>query len=199
MLNMGRIGAAVAVAAITAFSADARAVEGETDAQAAIHCLALNMYFEARNEPIDGKLAVGHVVLNRVADRRYPDKICNVVKQGGSKRRHKCQFSWYCDGLSDRPRSTKAWKESQVLARVVFWGYSEDPTNGALWYHADYVSPSWRRSMEKGPKIGRHLFYVAEVGRARARVLNAKRKETTAPEEAASNDAATVPGNAKPT
>lgn len=199
MRNMGRIGAAVAVATIAAFSADARAESSQSDAQAAIQCLALNIYHEARNEPTDGKLAVGHVVLNRVADRRYPGKVCEVVKQGGTKRRHKCQFSWYCDGLSDRPRDLKAWKESQVLARVVFWGYSEDPTDGALWYHADYVNPYWRRSMQEGPKIGRHLFYVAEVGRAKARILNAKRKEAAGPDDRAANEAVRIRGGAKPT
>lgn len=199
MFDLRQTGAVLAVAAIAAFSADARAAGGGSDVQAAIQCLALNIYFEARNEPTDGKLAVGHVVLNRVADRRYPDKICKVVKQGGTKRRGKCQFSWYCDGLSDRPRDTRAWKESQVLARVVFWGYSNDPTNGALWYHADYVSPYWRRSMEEGPKIGRHLFYVAEVGRARARILNARRKSEARGEEAANNDAAKIERMAAPT
>lgn len=189
---MTRIRAAMVVLALAAIPANVAAAETETDVSAAIHCLALNIYFEARNEPTDGKLAVGHVVLNRVADRRYPNKICRVVKQGGARRRHKCQFSWYCDGLSDQPRDLKAWKESQVLARVVFWGYSEDPTNGALWYHADYVSPYWRRSMEEGPKIGRHVFYLAEVGRAKARILKAKRDEAARAEEAARIDVTTA-------
>tara|TARA_R110002051_G_scaffold226325_2_gene289031 strand:+ start:284 stop:526 length:243 start_codon:yes stop_codon:yes gene_type:complete len=33
-----------------------------------LHCLAQNIYFEARGEPMIGKVAVGHVVLNRAAD-----------------------------------------------------------------------------------------------------------------------------------
>jgi len=136
--------------------------EGKADLKEEINCLALNIYFEARGESVDGKIAVGHVVLNRVADKRYPDKICKVVKQGGQRPRHKCQFSWWCDGRSDRPRDLQAWKESQVLARVVFWGYSEDPTGGALWYHANYSRPGWRRRLERGPTIGRHLFYVPD-------------------------------------
>ncbi|MCK4868229.1 MAG: cell wall hydrolase, partial [Alphaproteobacteria bacterium] len=111
--------------------------EGRADVVEDLNCLALNIYFEARSEPLDGKLAVGYVVLNRVADKRFPNKICEVVKQGGAKKRHRCQFSWWCDGRSDRPRDLQAWKESRVLARLVFWGYSEDPSNGALWYHAD--------------------------------------------------------------
>lgn len=130
------------------------------DVTSEIECLALNIYFEARSEPMDGKIAVGHVVLNRVESKRYPDKICKVVKQGGPRPRNRCQFSWWCDGRSDRPRDLQAWKESQILARVVFWGYSEDPTGGALWYHADYTSPSWGRRLARGPMIGRHQFYV---------------------------------------
>ena len=134
--------------------------EGKADIRDEINCLALNIYFEARGEPVDGRIAVGHVVLNRVADKRYPDKICAVVKQGGPRPRHRCQFSWWCDGRSDRPRDLQAWKESQVLARVVFWGYADDPTGGALWYHADYTLPAWGRKLERGPMIGRHQFYV---------------------------------------
>ncbi len=136
--------------------------EGTADVREEINCLALNIYFEARGEPTDGKIAVGHVVLNRVADKRYPDKICEVVKQGGPKPRHKCQFSWWCDGRSDRPRDLQAWEESQVLARVVFWGYADDPTGGALWYHADYSQPAWGRKLARGPMIGRHQFYVPD-------------------------------------
>jgi spore germination cell wall hydrolase CwlJ-like protein len=134
--------------------------EGRADVTEDLNCLALNIYFEARSEPLDGKLAVGHVVLNRVADKRFPDKICEVVKQGGYEKLHKCQFSWWCDGRSDRPRNVQAWKESQVLARLVFWGYAEDPTGGALWYHADYVQPLWRHALSPGPMIGRHQFYL---------------------------------------
>lgn len=139
--------------------------EGRADVTEDLKCLALNIYFEARSEPLDGKLAVGHVVLNRVADKRFPDKICEVVKQGGFKTLHKCQFSWWCDGRSDRPRNVQAWKESQVLARLIFWGYSEDPTEGALWYHADYVKPVWRTRLSPGPMIGRHQFYHPINGR----------------------------------
>ena len=38
-------------------------------------------------------------------------------------------------------------------------GRVPDPTGGALWYHADYVSPSWRQAFDEGPQIGRHIFY----------------------------------------
>ena len=53
-----------------------------------VTCLAQNIYFEARSEPVAGMLAVGHVVLNRVASKRFPNTICKVVRQGGEQRKH---------------------------------------------------------------------------------------------------------------
>ena len=124
-----------------------------------IRCLALNMYFEARNESELGKLAVSQVVLNRVSDKRFPNTICGVIQQGGEDERHRCQFSWWCDGRSDIPRESRAWSSSVAFAKDIYFGLYDDPTKGALWYHADYVKPSWRKSLDLGPKIGRHLFY----------------------------------------
>ncbi len=124
-----------------------------------IECLALNIYFEARGEPVVGQLAVSHVVMNRVASARFPGTVCDVIQQGGALRRYRCQFSWWCDGLSDQPRNRRLWEKSTELALQVYWGKTVDPTEGALWYHADYVKPAWRTDFERGPKIGRHIFY----------------------------------------
>ena len=124
-----------------------------------IKCLALNIYFEARSEPEAGKHAVGHVVMNRVSSKRFPSTVCDVVRQGGELKRYRCQFSWWCDGRSDKPLNKREWNRSSEIALAVYWGRTEDPTAGALWYHADYVSPSWRTAFERGPQIGRHIFY----------------------------------------
>ena len=70
-----------------------------------IKCLTDNMYHEARDQGTAGLLAVSSVVLNRVKDRRFPNTICEVVKQGPMREswkkngkflpiRNKCQFSW---------------------------------------------------------------------------------------------------------
>jgi len=131
----------------------------EADPRAEVTCLALNIYFEARSEPTEGKLAVGHVVMNRVASERFPATACEVVREGGELRRNRCQFSWWCDGQSDTPRNRHEWERSNTLALEIYWGRSQDPTDGALWYHADYVKPHWRTSFVEGPKIGRHIFY----------------------------------------
>ena len=45
-------------------------------------CVALAVYFEARNQPPQGQIAVAHVVLNRVADPHYPSDPCAVVMEG---------------------------------------------------------------------------------------------------------------------
>lgn len=129
------------------------------DVRGELECLALTIYFEARGESDEGKLAVGHVVMNRAQHPLFPRRVCEVVRQGGDKLRYRCQFSWWCDGRSDRPRDRQAWTKSRALAGLIYWDYSRDPTEGALWYHADYVRPSWRRELAPGPKIGRHVFY----------------------------------------
>ena len=132
-----------------------------------IGCLALNIYFEARGEPDLGKVAVGHVVLNRVADRRFPGTVCEVVRQGGDEKLNRCQFSWWCDGRSDEPDNAQSWQKVRAVARKVYWGAAAGPTAGALWYHADSVAPSWRRAFARGPKIGQHLFYLDANARPR--------------------------------
>ena len=50
--------------------------------EAALVCLAMNIYHEAKNQPSIGQIAVAQVVMNRVMDSRYPDDVCSVVTQG---------------------------------------------------------------------------------------------------------------------
>ena len=131
---------------------------------AALICLALNIYFEARGEPdVFAMAAPAHVVLNRVKDNRYPNDICAVVKQSktyrGNPIRNQCQFSWYCDGRSDRPLDRNAFEFSVFIASLVLTGRSEDVTHGATHYHADYVNPQWAIVKTLTAKIGSHLFY----------------------------------------
>ena len=132
------------------------------DLSASLDCLALNIYHEARGEPLEGKIAVGQVVMNRVGDPDFPAGVCEVVKQGGERPRDRCQFSWWCDGLSDRPDDTGAWEDSKGLAGKILAGGLEDPTRGALWYHVDLVTPDWQMDIVRRGKIGRHVFYVRQ-------------------------------------
>jgi hypothetical protein len=153
---------AILTSVVLAYAPNASGTYSPADKSADLECLALNIYHEARSEPDTGKLAVGHVVLNRALDSRFPGSLCEVVKQGGERPLHACQFSWWCDGKSDRPRDSDAWEESRIFADLIFNDGIKDPTGGALWYHADYVDPPWRVKLVEGPKIGRHVFYLED-------------------------------------
>jgi|GEM_PF-3126282 len=122
-------------------------------------CLAQAIYFEARSEPSLGQMAVANVVMNRVRSRHYPNSICGVVFQG-QERRHKCQFSFACDGKTDRPKKNKHWRRAEQMAVQVMKGRKRiRALSNTLHYHADYVSPRWSRKMNRVKKIGRHIFF----------------------------------------
>ena len=124
------------------------------EARKQVDCLADNIYYEAGFEPQDGRVAVGLVTLNRVQDPRYPKDICSVVKQ---KVNSTCQFSWFC--MVTSTRNNKVYEEAREVALYVYANYEKikDVTQGALYYHADYVNPRWK--LERTVVIGRHIFY----------------------------------------
>ena len=135
---------------------DVRYEQLTKDAKIQIDCLADNIYHEAGYEPDQGKIAVALVTMNRVQDPRYPKDICSVVKQ---KIKYTCQFTWFCqDKYTNRQKT--AYEESRDIALHVYANYEKikDFTNGALFYHADYVNPHWR-GLERTTVIGRHIFY----------------------------------------
>jgi N-acetylmuramoyl-L-alanine amidase len=113
------------------------------------------MYWEARGEGRVGMAAVGAVVMNRVASSDFPDDACSVVYQGGET--PPCQFSWWCDGKSDRPQDGRLWALALDTAADVLDGSIGDPTNGALYFHSTAIKRPWRKTQTA--RIGRHLFY----------------------------------------
>lgn len=135
-------------------------------AQKQVLCLANNIYFEARNEPIQGQIGVAFVTLNRVSSELFPDTICEVVKQ---KKGKVCQFSWYCESKPVRQykrhiltgEGSLLYNDTIDLATFVYANYEKlsDPTYGSLFYHADYVSPKWRLRLDRVATIGAHIFY----------------------------------------
>ena len=136
----------------------------------AIVCLALNTYHEAKNQSKAGQVAVAEVVMNRVKDKRYPNNVCDVVKQGLTYKwnpkipiRHQCQFSWYCDGKSDKAREKKAWNDALTVARGVYYGYLTAHLQGATHYHANYVRPSWAETKTYITRIDDHIFYRWDI------------------------------------
>ena len=140
--------------------------------QEQVTCLAMNMYHEARNQGVAGQLAVTSVVMNRVADKRYPDTICKVIKQSPTRPswkgtgemipvRNKCQFSWYCDGKSDKVDPfSRGWQESIYIAMAVLVEKYHDPTHGAThYYNPRLANPQWAVHYEETATIGNHCFH----------------------------------------
>lgn len=124
-----------------------------------LNCLTKNIYFEARNQDINGQIAVAQVTLNRVKDHRYPNSVCKVIKQGYVYGRRDCQFSWYCDGKADSMVSNREKMLAGVIAKAVLEGGLVDITKGSTHYHANYVRPYWSSSLIKISTIGDHTFY----------------------------------------
>jgi len=118
-----------------------------------LDCLALNVYHEARSERVEGQIAVAQVTLNRVAHNEWPSTICEVVYQPK-------QFSWTHLVKDQTPMEKKAWKKARIIARDVMIGNVDDPTYGAVFYHANYVNPDWASFMDLSKVIGNHLFYT---------------------------------------
>jgi len=131
--------------------------------ESALVCLALNIYHEARGEPLAGRIAVTEVVLNRTNSPKFPDTICEVVKEGyyyqGHPIKNKCQFSWWCDGKSDKPTDKIQWAESINLAKAMLDKNHVDITEGSLYYHSTKVNPYWAKHYSKTVKINNHIFY----------------------------------------
>jgi len=116
-------------------------------------CLALNIYHEARGERVEGQIAVAQVTINRVDHDEWPSTICEVVYEPK-------QFSWTHLVKQQTPQDNRAWRKARVIARDVMIGNVEDPTNGAVFYHANYVNPDWAEYMDLSKVIGNHLFYT---------------------------------------
>lgn len=121
-----------------------------------LNCLASNIYFEAGSEPIEGKIAVANVTLNRVKTRDYPNTVCGVVYARNEKH---CAFSWTCDDKDDEPKKSAMYSESMKIASLALKGLLHDITDGADHFHATYVKPQWTKHMTATTQIGGHVFY----------------------------------------
>ena len=119
-----------------------------------VECLAQNMYYEAGWEPVEGQVAVAMVTMNRVEDGRFGNSICGVVKQ---KVQNTCQFTWFCENKVLTNINHNVYNDIKNLAAFVYANHEKinDPSKGALFYHADYVRPGWK-NMVYLVKIGHH-------------------------------------------
>ena len=148
-----------------------------------MHCLATNIYHEARGESFAGKVAVANVTHNRVDSTKYPNTYCGVVYQAqmyvnwrGNEvpARHKCQFSWYCDGKSDdiilKTADGKiikshmlAWEESLQIATQMIEGNLPDITDGATHYfNHNIAQPYWANHYVQVVQIDNHTFHKSQ-------------------------------------
>ena len=132
---------------------DKYATSAQLDEQT--NCLATAVYFEARGESVEGQLAVARVVMNRAASGRYPSDWCSVVKQPA-------QFSFVRHGeFPYADTSSYAWQRAEAVAKLAVANVVPSVDTDVLWYHANYVAPSWGRRLAMVQKIGAHIFYRA--------------------------------------
>jgi N-acetylmuramoyl-L-alanine amidase len=126
-----------------------------------LRCLAENIYFEARGEPLEGQYAVAEVTLNRKWAEKFPHTICEVVHESRwdpSRRRFVADFSWTALGMR-APPDGPAWQQAMVVASSVYDDLHEPVVPGALFYHATSVRPEWSRHRIAVATIGKHIFY----------------------------------------
>lgn len=113
----------------------------------AIVCLALNVYYEARGEPVEGQVAVALTTINRAKATQC--ELCDVVF-------HSDQFSWTVGWKKKKPTGP-AWEKAMEVAIASL--YMQDFTQGATHFHAEYVNPYWAEGEAPIGRWGTHLFY----------------------------------------
>jgi spore germination cell wall hydrolase CwlJ-like protein len=119
------------------------------------NCMAVAVYHEARGESVEGQLAVARVIMNRAASGKYPTTWCGVVKQPW-------QFSFvnpHTGYLPSVDQTSAAWRKAQGITRLAMANVVPSLPTDCLWYHANYVAPSWGRRLTKVSQIGAHIFY----------------------------------------
>lgn len=125
-----------------------------------LECLATNIYYEAGNQKFEGKVAVAQVTINRLNDGRFGKTLCEVVyAKGIISGKMVCQFSWVCENKRRvlNTQSPQYIESLEVAKKVLLENFRISNLNNSLFFHADYVSPGWRK--ERIMKIGRHIFY----------------------------------------
>jgi spore germination cell wall hydrolase CwlJ-like protein len=121
------------------------------------NCVAVAIYHEARGESLEGQLAVARVIMNRAASGKYPSSWCGTVKQPW-------QFSFVNPRTGQMPgvdEASASWRKALGVTRLAIANAVPTLSTDVLWYHADYVAPSWGRRLSMVQKIGTHIFYRA--------------------------------------
>ncbi len=121
-------------------------------------CLVEALYFEARGETLQGQRAVAEVIINRVKSPDFPNTICGVVHQGGTKK-DRCQFSYYCDGKPERFYEKVAYEQIKRMAIKFVNGHYPEIFDEPTHFHATHVKPFWVAKFKYLGKAGQHHFY----------------------------------------
>jgi spore germination cell wall hydrolase CwlJ-like protein len=135
-----------------------------------VNMLGKAIYFEARNEPFKGRVAVAAVIFNRLKNPRWSTQYPTVVDiiLAGQERGKMCDFSFACDGL---PEAVPTWESTVWLTRsyaeasIILFLYHAtgkylDPTGGALTYQTlEGHDGGWFGLFRKCAEIGSHKFY----------------------------------------
>lgn len=116
-----------------------------------LECMAKVVRHEAANQSRTGQRAVAEIIMNRVRSGLFPDTVCGVVNQRGQ----------FFDTARYNPsRDTKQWQTAVEVSREVLGNDGENVTNGALFYHASYQSPTrFFRTRQPVMTMGDHIFY----------------------------------------
>ncbi len=162
------IGFFIGISFIISFTSSPKSARAEENISSAhvnekhIRCMAMAIYFESKNEPLVGQLAVGLVVKNRAESGMFPKDICDVVYEGpldsnGKPILNRCQFSWYCDGIPEKISDNLMWEKLMFISNLILSNKIFDFTDGALFFHNTSVNPRWK--LKKIVAIGNHIFY----------------------------------------
>ena len=130
--------------------------------QSELVLLAQAILGEAEGETLEGKLAVGNVVMNRARDPRWGSTVQEVVLQPW-------QFSAFNSGSPRisvmrqpiRFAGKEIWRDCIAAACSAMFGFEEDPTNGSDHYLVTSIKDrtSWSKGREPEVVIGHHSFY----------------------------------------
>jgi N-acetylmuramoyl-L-alanine amidase len=147
-----------------------------------LQALALTLFFEAGGEPVEGAIAVGCVIRNRVAHpKRFGTTYRAVVH---AKSQFSCWWPW--GGLKNFEHiiaASEALRHNLVLpfneielaefqeccyvAEGIIGGQIKDRVRGATHYYAPEAMvpkgrvPDWAKGLSPAAKVGGHLFFVA--------------------------------------
>ncbi|MEP7348451.1 MAG: cell wall hydrolase [Sphingorhabdus sp.] len=114
-------------------------------------CLAGAVYFESKGESLSGQLAVARVVMARAQSGRFPSSLCGVVYQ-------KSQFSFVRgNGMPRIDTGSNNWRNAVAISQIAQSNAWQSPVEGALFFHARYVSPGWR--LTRIGTVDNHVFY----------------------------------------